>query len=162
MFDKYEIKIAEKEDLEELIKFIEKPEIDNLFITPLSSRNITIEERVHSKFNQGVWLLLLFEGKIIGCRALIPNEKKEVMFSTFAIDPAFQKKGLGKKLYGASIETAKKKFKCKTILVDSWNTNKTAGILAAKFGFQKFQEFDDPKKRPKGIRTVIYKLEVEE
>lgn len=159
--ENFKIKVAIESDLENLIKFLKKPEIDELFVSPLSQRKISIEKRVYSKYNEGLWLIITDENnEIIGCRALVP-EFNSVMLSTFAINPSYQGKKLGKKLYQASINIAKERFNCKEIFVDSWNSNKTASILAKKFGFEKYKEFDDPDKRPKGIKTVIYRLEIE-
>lgn len=136
-------KIAESNDLNKIINFLTKPEIDNMFVYPLSSRWLSINERVVNKFNEWTWVILLDCLNVIWCRAIIPFENDKVMLSTFAVDPKYQWKWLWKILYQYSIDVAIKKYNPKEIYVDSWNTNSVAFSLAKKFGFEKILNWVD-------------------
>lgn len=157
------IRIAKKKDLEKLIEFLNDPIIDKQFVTPLSQRDISIKERVYSKYKQGVWLIALDGDKICGCRALIYNPSENtITLSTFVVHPDYRGQGLGRSIYQKSIDVAVEKYNPSSIFVDSWSTNKMASILAKKFGFKKIKEYEEPDKRPEGIKTVLYELKLHE
>lgn len=61
-------------DLPLIETFLSKPEIDALFTPPLSdpARGISIEERVKRKFENGVWIIAVYEGNVIGTMAIVP------------------------------------------------------------------------------------------
>lgn len=153
------IKLAQENDLEELISFLKLPVIDNMFVRPLSQRSISVEKRVREKYEKGKWILLVDDDKIVGCRGVVYDEEKNtVQFSTFAIHPDYHGRGFGNKVYQYSIDLSKSSYHPKKILVDSWGTNIASKKMAEKFGFVKIKEFEDPDKRPPGITTVVYEL----
>ncbi len=153
-------RLAEKEDLEDLTKFLSIPEIDNAFVKPLSVRNTTISERVHSKYTSGYWLLAKYENLIAGCLALIPN-KEEIEISTFAVSPNYKGQGIGSILLDKAIETTKDKYPDITnLILDSWDGNPAIARLAEKKGFSLRESYEDPEKRPTGIKTLVYELKL--
>ena len=155
-----QVRKASNEDLEKIVEFLSKPVIDNMFLKPLSERDISIRERVQKKYEQGIWLLLEENIDVIGCRAIIYDKNKETAtLSTFAVHPNHKGKGYGSILYEKSLEVAKE-YSPKKIIVDSWTGNKAAEYLAYKFGFTKVDEYDDPEKRPEGVKTVVYQKDL--
>lgn len=69
------IKEAESSDLPILEEFLARPDIDGLFSPSLSDpvRGITIRDRVQKKFHEGVWVVAVHEGKVVGCMAVVPS-----------------------------------------------------------------------------------------
>ena len=67
------------EDLPILGKFLERPEIDSLFVPPLSdpTSGITIKDRVGKKMEHGMWIIALREGKVVGCMAVVPAKMEK-------------------------------------------------------------------------------------
>ncbi len=151
------IRVAEEEDLWKILEFLSDPIIDNQFVLPLSQREMSIRERVDLKYQKGLWLIALDNEKICGCRGLTYHSSEEVVdFSTFVVHPSYVGRGLGKRIFQKSIDLAIERYNPSKIQLDSWNTNKVAPILARKFGFSKVEEYLDPKKRPPGVKTVVY------
>jgi len=159
--DNVKIIEASEQNLDSLIAFLSRADIDNMFQLPLSKRKTSISDRVYNHYEHGSWLLLLDLDKVIGCRAVLYDAEEDVAeFSTFAVDPSYAGKGLGSMLYKYSIDFVKERYNPKKIKVDSWTGNAVAEHLAYKFGFKKADEYDDPGKRPDGMKTVVYELEV--
>lgn len=149
--------IASEEDLISLTTFLKDPAIDRAFIKPLSQRPTSIEERVKEKFEKGYWILAKYDGKIVGCLALIPSKKEEVEISTFAVSPEVRGKGIGSKLISQAEKETPGRFKdCRTLILDSWEGNPAISKLMEKHGFEFRKAFPDPDKRPAGISTVVY------
>ncbi|HIH66276.1 MAG TPA: GNAT family N-acetyltransferase [Nanoarchaeota archaeon] len=149
--------IANEGDLEKLTGFLSRPEIDLAFIKPLSSRAISIAERVYSKYKAGLWALAIDEGgNVAGCCALIPREK-EVEISTYAVSPEHQGHGIGSALLDFLILEGKERYnQYKTIIMDSWEGNKAVERIMQKTGFVLREAYEDPDKRPPGVKTVVY------
>ena len=149
-------KIAEKEDLGELVGFLSLAEINNSFVKSLSQREITIEERVKRKYGAGVWILAFVEKELAGCLALVPNKDK-IEISTYAVISTYRGQGIGSRLLDEAFKICKERYeRYKKIILDSWEGNKAIERLMEKNGFRLTELFYDPKKRPPGIKTVVY------
>jgi GNAT superfamily N-acetyltransferase len=162
MTKKVEFVLATTQDISEIVNFLSMPEIDNAFVFPLSHRLISIEQRVTSKFSDGFWLLARFEGRIVGvrgCKGIIDPEKRIVEFSTIATHPEFRGSGLGTILLKKSVEIAFARYHPLLMKFPSWSTNIGMTKATAKAGFTRGQEFDDPWKRPSGIKSVEYTID---
>ena len=152
-------RLADKEDLENIVKFLTRSDIDNSFIKPLSQRGINVGERVYRKFVFGKWILAEDDKKIIGCCALVEKEyNKELEISTYVVDEKYRGQGIGSKIFDCALDTAKTYYPSDyTITFDSW---KNSGIchIGMKRGFKFVKEIKGDSKRPKGILTVVYEL----
>ena len=159
-----EYRIAGKNDLDELVKFLSMPEIDKSFVKPLSERTNTIEERVRTKYDLGLWLLALERKIIAGCLALVPNQdERGIEISTYAVRPDYQGQGIGGRLIDEATKLIKDKYReYRTIILDSWEGNKAISRLMNKKKFTLDKAFYDPIKRPEGVRTLVYKRELTE
>lgn len=107
------IRTAELADVPGIKNFLKRPEIDSLFVPPLSdkARGMTIEERVEKKIREGIWVIATKDKKIVGCMAVVPAKlTREV--------PSPKKEGLISK--GVSIEDWKKNkiWELSTVVVD--------------------------------------------
>ncbi len=160
--DEIEVVLATEKDVSKITVFLSEPEIDQSFVPILSSRNITIEERVASNFPGGFWLLALHRGEIVGCRGckgLVRQEGRIVEFSTLAVRASFRGIGLGSLLMQRATEIAFGYYAPLVMQFDSWSTNKAIEKMALKAGFIKKRIFDDPPKRPPGIQSVEFVLD---
>lgn len=156
------VRLATENDLPGLITFLKTPVIDNSFVYPLSQRTTSIEERVHTKFTRGFWVIAVHEGEIVGCRGcngFSDLENKVVEFSTLAINPGFRGSGLGLALVRTATEIALARYEPRIMKFDSWATNKAVERIALSLGFQKARIYDDPVKRPPGTQSVEYALD---
>ena len=149
-------------DLQDLVNFLQKPQIDQAFVRPLSQRDVSIDARVHSTFQKGFWLLAKHEDIIVGCRGckgIVDCEKGILEFTTTAIDPAFQRQGLGTLLFQRGIAAALERYTPRLLRIDSWSGNTRLEKLVTKMGFVKSRTYDDPTKRPAGVLSVEYILD---
>ena len=156
------VTLAREEDAPRIVSFLSAPEVDKSFLYPLSRRNISISERVYSKFPSGFWLVALYQGEIVGCRGcngLVDEKDKVVEFSTTAVSPLFQGIGLGNLLVRRGVEIALERYTPLTMRFDSWANNLPIERIALKNGFVKTRIFDDPLKRPPGMQSVEYLLD---
>ncbi len=148
---------AGKNDLYQLVDFLSLPEIDMSFVKPLSQRNLSIEERVKIKYENGLWLLAMDEKTIAGCLALIPHDRDCVEISTYAVSQRHQGKGIGGRLIDEAIILCKQQYPSfKKVILDSWEGNEAITKLMQKKEFILVDSFYDPGKRPEGIKTAIY------
>jgi N-acetylglutamate synthase-like GNAT family acetyltransferase len=157
------LRLATEKELASIIDFLSTPEIDQSFVRPLSKRSLSIPERVHSKFSQGFWLIALYQGKIVACRAcsgIVDRKTKRVELSTMAIAQPFRRQGLGSMLLHEGVMIARERYNPRIISIDSWSTNKAMEKTALGCGFVKRRTFDDPSKRPPGIQSVEYILDL--
>jgi N-acetylglutamate synthase-like GNAT family acetyltransferase len=149
-------------DLQDLVNFLQKPEIDQAFVRPLSQRDVSINARVHTTFQKGFWLLAKYENFIVGCRGckgIVDCEKGILEFTTTAIDPAFQRQGIGTLLFQRGIAAALERYAPRLLRIDSWSGNARLEKLVTKMGFVKSRTYDDPTKRPAGVLSVEYILD---
>ncbi len=154
--------LATEKDIPRIILFLSEPEIDQAFLPPLSSRNISIAERVGSNFTNGFWLVALHRGGIVGCRGckgLAMEEDRVIEFSTFVVRTTFRGIGLGSLLMCRALEIAFERYAPLVMRFDSWSTNEAIEKIALKVGFVKKRVFDDPLKRPPGVQSVEYVLD---
>lgn len=151
-------KVAEKDDLSQIINFLSSPEIDLSFVKPLSQRNLSIEERVRVKYENGLWLLAMDARTVAGCLALIPSsEENYVEISTYAVSQKHQGKGIGGRLIEEAMILCKQRYSnFKKIILDSWDGNEAIAKLMQKKEFKLVNSFYDSAKRPEGIKTLIY------
>ena len=70
-----DIREATEADLASLEAFLSRPDIDSLFTPALSNpvRGISIADRVKRKFTQGVWMVSVHHGSVVGCMAVVPS-----------------------------------------------------------------------------------------
>jgi len=161
--DEVEVVLATEKDIPRITLFLSEPEIDQSFLLPLSSRNISIAERVGSNFPNGFWLVALHRGKIVGCRGckgLVMEEGMVVEFSTLAVRTTFRGIGLGSLLMRRASEIALGRYAPLVMRFDSWSTNEAVEKMALEAGFVKKRIFEDPLKRPPGVQSVEYVLTV--
>jgi RimJ/RimL family protein N-acetyltransferase len=153
--------IVDTSPSQDIIEFLSQSVIDQQFVLPLSQRDITIEQRVHLGMKTGVWLTVVSEGRIIGCRLIkFDPESRVVTFSTLTIHPDFQRRGVGTALLQRSIALARERFAAETIRFDTWSSNQATRRLASKFGFRKIGDVADVVKRPEGVTSVEYELDL--
>ena len=153
--------LATTDDLDALVSFLEQPSVDLTFIKPLSQRSYSIKDRVYNKYRDGYWILAKLDNKIIGCLALIPT-KEEIEISTYAVDRECRGRGIGSALIDIAIETTIEKYPTnKTLILDSWEGNPAIDKLMQKSGFVLRESFEDPAKRPQGIKTVVYSIKLD-
>ena len=156
-FSTFTFRKAVRIDLLSIVNLLNLSEVDDAFVLPLSQRLETIESRVHTRFNRGFWMTV-WDGNILcGCWAVSYDSLQEMaMFSTLVVRPGYQGKGLGKQLMQESIKQCVVEYNPKKMQFDSWNTNQALAVLAARLGFIKVAEYDEPNKRPIGIKNVLY------
>lgn len=153
--------IVDSSSAEGIIAFLSQSVIDQLFVSPLSQRDITIEERVHRGMKSGVWLTVMSGQHIMGCRLIKSEpENRVVHFSTLTLHPDIQRIGVGTALLQRSIAVARERFGADIIRFDTWSSNQATRRLASKFGFKKIREIVDPVKRPEGVTSVEYELDL--
>jgi GNAT superfamily N-acetyltransferase len=158
-----EVVLATENDILGIILFLSEPEIDQSFLLPLSSRKISITERVTRNFPDGFWLLALCQGGVAGCRGcrgLTMKKGRVVEFSTLAVRVDFRGIGLGSLLVQRASEIALKRYAPLVMQFDSWSTNEAVEKIALKAGFVKKRTFDDPSKRPPGVQSAEYVLKL--
>lgn len=156
------VDLATIESLNGLIDFLSRPEIDLAFVRPLSQRSTNIATRVLSTFQKGFWLLARQDALIIGCRGcngILSDQPGVLQFSTTAIAPAFQNQGLGRLLLQKGVEVAFQRYSPRIMVLDSWSGNAQFEHTVTKLGFVKSREYEDPVKRPVGVKTVEYILD---
>lgn len=153
--------IAQQQELEALTQFLEHPSIDFQFVKPLSQRKQSIKERVYDKHSKGYWILAKSkEGHIHACLALIPNND-EIEISTYAVSETCRGQGIGSTLIDKAIEHTRQLYpKCTTIILDSWEGNPAIERIMQKKNFTLRESFEDPGKRPQGIKTVVYSRKI--
>lgn len=153
--------IAEQRELEALAQFLEHPSIDFQFVKPLSQRKQSIKERVYDKYDKGYWILAKNEeGHIHACLALIPN-KDEIEISTYAVSETCRGQGIGSTLINKAIEYTQRFYPdCKTLILDSWSGNPAIERIMNKNNFALRESFEDPAKRPPGVKTVVYSRKI--
>lgn len=155
------MRIADKADAEQIWGFLERPDIDHSFNRPLSERAVTIRDRVVATFQKGKWYLASSRGAICGCRGVkFDPLKLTLSFTTFVVDPSFRGMGIGQRLFRYSAEDAIATYQPALVVLDSWETNAVFEHIVLKHGFHKHRIFADPAKRPAGIGTVEYILEL--
>jgi hypothetical protein len=154
------VQVAQKSDLERIINFLTQPEIDQGFCKPLSDRNISITNRVFSKYKQGVWLFAEIDDRIISCIAIVP-EGEAVSFSTFACINNLKCKLAGAAVWHKSLQLAEEIFDCSCIEIDSWAGNEFINRFLTKRGFEKIKTYPDPDKRPVSVDSVLYRMTLE-
>lgn len=150
-------KIAEFGDLEKVVNFLLRPEIDNSFILPLSKRpGVNVANRVYGKHREGRWIIAYdnTEEHVVGCCAVV-KKGNDVELSTYVVDEAYRGLGIGSTLFDMALKIAKDYPKDCRIMFDSWAGSGIASI-AIKRGFVKTREFYGDPKRPTGIATVEY------
>lgn len=153
--------IVDSSPAEGIIAFLSQSVIDQQFVAPLSQRDMTIEERVHRGLKSGVWLTVVSGRQIIGCRLIKTEpESRVVNFSTLVIHPDFQRFGVGTALLQRSIAVVRERFAADIIRFDTWSSNTATRHLASKFGFRKVREVADPHKRPEGVTSIEYELDL--
>ncbi len=158
---KLRYQIVDSSAPQDIIEFLSRSVIDQQFVLPLSERDISIEKRVHLGLKTGVWLTVVAEGHIIGCRLIkFDAESRVATFSTLAIHPDFQRLGVGTALLQRSIALARERFAADTIRFDTWSSNQATRRLASKFGFKKTGDVTDVAKRPEGVTSVEYELDL--
>jgi hypothetical protein len=163
------IKLATKDDRQKLIDFLYKPVIDNQFNLPLSKRDISIPERVDKKLENpdSFWIIAVNRGQIIGCISAEAKSDPEtgfrsVMASTLALDPEYGSQLIGVSLGHASIDEAINGLKADHYFADSWEGNEPFKRAMIASGFDIHGYIDDPDKRPPGVRTILYKMNLNE
>ncbi|NQY65796.1 MAG: hypothetical protein HRT38_19280 [Alteromonadaceae bacterium] len=150
------LKIAEFGDIPMIINFLSSEPINNSFKKPLSERNVSITDRVNTKFTNGVWLLALKETEILSC---ISITKKGVIaeLSTLAIQKNKSSIATFPLLWAFIISTSRDNLKCEIAEIDSWEGNIVVEKYLYEKGFSQTNSFFDDNKRPQGVKTVIYR-----
>jgi N-acetylglutamate synthase-like GNAT family acetyltransferase len=148
---------ARKDQLPSILDFLSRAEIASGFIPNLANRSVSIRNRVYN--DDLVWIVATLDANIIGCRGVfisVPNN--ENTFTTLAVDPRFQKIGVGCALFELSVYKAES-LGHRTLRFDSWSGNDGISKLAYKFGFKIIQDAFSGK-RPEGVRNLIYVREL--
>jgi len=151
------IHVAKNDDLQRIITFLSQSDIDRGFCKPLSDRNISITERVFSKYKQGVWVFSEMDHQIVSCIAILP-ESKGVSFSTFACINNIKCKLAGAGVWEKSLKLAREIFEADYIEIDSWVGNEFINRFLTKRGFKKIRTYPDPEKRPVSVESVLYRM----
>ena len=150
-------------DAEVLIAFLQRPEIDGSFLPPLSQRPVSIATRVHSKMESGFWLIARRGTEILGCRGcngLVDPVFRIVEFSTMSLAPEARGLGLGKLLMVEAIALSLQLYQPRQIRLDSTEGNQAMAGLMKSLGFRVSRVYPDPEKRPPGVRSVEYILDI--
>jgi len=162
LLEEVKISCATEGDIPRIISFLSRPEIDQAFVRPLSNRGISIKERVENKFPNGFWLIASHDEEIVGCRGckgVIDHERRIVEFSTTAIAPDFRGIGLGPALLRTAVKIAFERYLPLIMRYNSWSTNIAMRKASLKAGFTVSRIFEDPWKRPPGVKSVEYSLD---
>lgn len=151
------IEIAKGRDMKAIREFLSIPEIDQSFVKPLSERNITIDQRVRMYYHNGVWIIGHEDGEISGCVA-VRCQRESAYISTYALRPHALNMGIG--LLDYALGYAKNSCHAKLIDTDSWENNRVVDMILKRKGFKVESVYDDPVKRPEGLKTVYYTLTI--
>jgi len=155
------VKVADLQDLPELVAYLSCPDIDHSFKKPLSEREIAIAERVKHYYEHGFWVFARIAGTIYACIAAVPStEEQKVFLSTMAVRNCKRGKKLGNDVYEKAIKLATERYQAKYVIVDSWEGNKEVTLLLTNRGYVPIASYYDKSKRPPGIKTVEYQLEL--
>ncbi len=154
--------IAEKEELNTLQAFLSDPIIDGQFVKKLSQRGISIRDRVNYIFGNGFWILATdLKSAVVGCIGIKRLDNgTAVEASTLAIHPDCKDLGVGFGLGLTSIAKSVEIYQVDTYYADSWKGNGKMASLLLNNGFEEYTEFDDPSKRPTGIKTIVYRKDL--
>lgn len=161
LIDYIQLVVAEDSRIVELCEFLSREDIDRSFVLPLSSRDISIRERVVKIQKQGFWLLAIHGNKIVGCRGCkgIVDEKEDILeFSTTVVDPSYRGIGLGMLIFRQGVKLARDRYKPKVVRMDSTPDNEAIKRMAADSGFVVSRIYDDPVKRGSGGKSIEYIL----
>jgi GNAT superfamily N-acetyltransferase len=151
-------RLSEKKDLEDLVRFLTRSDIDNSFIKPLSQRGVNVGERVYRKYVYGKWVLAIDNNNIIGCCAVVEKEyERELEISTYVVDEKYRGRGIGSKIFDFALNVAKTYPSDYIVTFDSWKDSPISHI-EEKRGFELKKEVMGDPKRPEGIVTVVYQL----
>ena len=155
------VRVAEAHDLQGLVSFLASREIDNSFKKPLSERDISIPDRVRRYYDHGFWVFDRIAGTIYSCIAALPDADGQTLhLSTFAIRNCKRGKKLGADVYEKAIAVAKERYRPRYVVVDSWEGNKEITLLLKNRGYIQTASYYDKSKRPPGVKTVVYRLEL--
>ena len=102
-------------------------------------------------------MLAFLEESVIGCRGFTYDETSSIATSsTFAVDPQYQRRGVGTKIFLAAEQYCEQVYRPRCIRMDSWSSNAHVRSLAARFGYTLVREYPDPERRPMGISTLVF------
>lgn len=156
-----EVNIANKNDTEKLVGFLTEPQIDQSFQKPLSMRSISIRDRVQQVFSNGHWVYAQEENSVLVCLGVVPDDDKEsVSLSTLGVRRHGRSLLAARLVYETSIWSAKKAYHAKKVCLDSWAGNNRLGSELKRCGFEVTETYDDPVKRPDGLKSVVYEMAI--
>jgi len=155
-------RVLEKEDIPDLVDFLSDPLVDSEFVKPLSQRSQSIEERVnYYYYYNGFWLIAIDNDKFYACVAVAYDKDEELAsISTSYISPDYRKDDFYKGFIEDCIDKSIELYNPKAIIVDSWKGNKNVDRLGERLGFKIIDEYEDTEKRPEGVKTVVYRLDL--
>jgi hypothetical protein len=151
------IEIAKGRQFNIIRDFLKRPDIDTSFVKPLSERNITIDQRVRMYQYYGIWIMGHDDNEVYGCIA-VKCQKEAAYLSTYALRPDALNKGLA--LLDYALKYAVDNYHAKMIDTDSWENNRVVDFILKRKGFRVDSVYDDPIKRPDGVKTVYYILKI--
>lgn len=150
------LKIARRIDLPQLKAFLSRKEIDYSFSKPLSQRDRTIQQRVSEYFDKGFWVLGKDQESIIGTIAFVNLKQGLVDGSTFALAPNYKRREFADEIFEFGIKEAERRFKPNIIQGDCSEGNRAFGRYVVSKGFERIRTYEDPIKRPEGVKSVLY------
>jgi hypothetical protein len=96
---------------------------------------------------------------IVSCVAILP-EGNGVSLSTFACRNDMKSKLASAYLWEKSLKISEKECNASFIETDSWVGNTFIDMFLTSKGFEKIKTFQDTDKRPPGIKSVLYRKEL--
>ena len=162
-----EYKLVTYQERDSLVQFLQRPEIDALFNLPLSQRQESIFDHVDKRINtnNSFWVIAVLNEQIVGCidtdyLGIDEQGQKSVMASTLAVDPAMEYERIAIGLGYTSMMRAIRMFGAESYCTDSWEGNIPFRKAMLSIGFKEYKCFVDNEKRPQGIRSVVYQLDL--
>jgi len=153
------VRMADEALAPSLVYFLSQAYIDSQFVLPLSQRRLSIADRVLRPPRPTTWFVATQKDVIVGCRGII-DQRPDARTTTFVVDPALHGTGIGTQLFCESIRFVIDQLEAERLRTDSWEGNLIIPKLMEKFGFREICRYFDTARRPPGVRTIEYEIDL--
>ncbi len=136
---------------EEILKLYTLCDTD--FVLPFSKRSISAENIMEGVFTHGEYLGLFLDSEIVGCGGYRILDIGNAEIHGVVVHPDHRGKGYGKLIVLSLIDRISSLESRNMIEVSTWEESVGLGMFMSS-GFKEVYRYEDPEKRPPGVRTV--------